>query len=180
LVVNDTYGITGSVSILINVVSVYISISVGSLSINPQAGVTPGTPVNITVTVVNHSTRNETINLHVQLDPGGSQMKALGDAQFLNLTSFSSGKPVSIIWQTTGYVPRIYVVRASVDPVINQTDTSGVILLKYVQLVSAQPNAGLSLTVVSGVGVAVSLALLFGLGSLGRIFRKKPVDEDLV
>jgi hypothetical protein len=179
LTVSDSFNITGSLSLLITVLAVYINVAIGSFSIDPLAGVTRGTPVNIMVTVVNHSTRNETINLHVVLDPGGSQMKVLDDEKFLNLTALTYGKPVNIIWQTTGYVPRVYPFMASVDPVINQTDISGLTQVAYVQLVSSQPTSGLSLTVVSGIGVAVSLALLFGLGSLGRIFRKKPVDDDV-
>ena len=175
---NDTYGITGSVSILVNVLAVYVNIGVGSININPISGVTPGTPVNIVVTVVNHSTQNETINLHVVLDPVGSQRKDLKDAQFLNLTASTSAPPVKIVWDTTGYVAKVYQIEASVDPVPKQTDTSGLSQLSYVQLVSPQPAGRLSLTILSGIGVGVSLALLFGLGSLIRIFRRKPVDED--
>ncbi len=107
-------------------------------------------------------------------------MKNLQDKQFFNMTAFTYASPLTVVWDTTNYVPRIYPVTASVDPVINQTDISGLTQMAYVQLVSPQPTSGLSLTVVSGIGVAVSLALLFGLGSLGRIFRKKPFDEDVV
>ena len=180
LVVNDTYGITGILSIPISVLSVYISVGVGSVNITPLSGVTPGTPVNIVVRVVNHSTQNENVSLHIILDPGGSQMKDLQDKQFFNMTASTYASPLTVVWDTTNYVPRIYPVTASVDPVINQTDISGLTTVAYVQLVSPQSTSGLSLTVVSGIGVAVSLALLFGLGSLGRIFRKKPFDEDVV
>ena len=178
LVVNDTYGITGYVSLLISVFSVYISVSINSLVIDPSAGVIPGTLVHIEVVAYNHSTVNENVSLHVVLDPGGSRMKNLGDTSH-NLTKFGYAS-VSIPWDTAGYNPRIYAVLARVDPVANQTDTSGLVEIAYAQLVWPSPTGRLSLTVVSGIGVAVALALLFGLGSLGRVFRRKPVDDETV
>ncbi len=177
LAVNDTYNAVGYVTVKIQVTDIRLDIGVDSINAKPVFRVLVGTPVNVTAVGENLSTSAVNVTLEIFV---GSTL--LANKTFLNVHSHSSTVPLSVIWDTHGFSPKIYKVEAIVPPI---RDSSGRIIegdavkgvdtnnmgLVFVQLVE-NPGSGLvslSLIQTTGLGIIV----LIGIGVAIGFFSKR-------
>ncbi len=181
LQVTDNFGITSSKSFLLEVIRIWVDLSIESPFLVPSVGVLPGTPVEITVRVSNLSVLdNETPTVHIFVENA-----SLTSYQFGLMTSGNKAS-FTYMWNTASYAPGAYLIKATVDPVTNSTtgqvidnNTSDKVGYGWVQLIEPLPPGfgsflGLSLTQTLGVSIIAIFALGFGYGSLAKLFRKKP------
>jgi len=177
LTVNDTYNAVGYFTMQVQVTDLRLDLGVDSVNAKPVFRVLVGTPVNVTAVGENLSTSAVNVTLEIFV---GSTL--LANKTFLNVHSHSSTVPLSVIWDTHGFSPKIYKVEAIVPPI---RDSSGRIIegdavkgvdtnnmgLVFVQLVE-NPGSGLvslSLIQTTGLGIIV----LIGIGVAVGFFSKR-------
>jgi hypothetical protein len=171
LAVVDSYGITAYASVIVQVISVYISLLVSSVGAIPQFKVYPGVIVVISVTVVNNSTFPENGTLVVDVEG-----QVVGATQSYHLAAFRQQTTISTSWNTSGYAPRVYRIDAMIPPILNENRTSNV-GTAFVQLIS-QPVSGLlslGLLQTGGLSILILVGVVFG---LSRFLRRKPIVEE--
>jgi hypothetical protein len=167
----DSYGITAYASVIVQVISVYISLLVSSVGAIPQFKVYPGVIVVISVTVVNNSTFPENGTLVVDVEG-----QVVGATQSYHLAAFRQQTTISTSWNTSGYAPRVYRIDAMIPPILNENRTSNV-GTAFVQLIS-QPVSGLlslGLLQTGGLSILILVGVVFG---LSRFLRRKPIVEE--
>jgi hypothetical protein len=134
--------------------------------------VLPGTRVNITAIGENGSSSIEDVT--IAITAGG---KVLKNQTFPSVSAHSLAPPVSVIWDTTGFLPRAYKIQAVVSPL---RDSSGRIIEDnlanniqsvFVQLVEIPGRTFVSLSLLQTTGL--SLVVLVGLGGVASFLFKK-------
>lgn len=194
----DSDGVSWKTTLVVQIVHLFIKLSVSELTIDHQFNSVPGTQIHISVKIQNHSTIGERANLTIYLDN-----RALISHPFsLNASGsqFGTGGQLSVYWNTSGYAPRAYAVSASlcrqhcstIDP---QSGLSGIVSAQtvqgsllygenvtsestqtsYVILIIPQVLGALSLGLLqtAGLGILVVVAVALGLAR----FLKKPSYE---
>ncbi len=184
LTIWDTYGADASISIQVEVILIFIDLALNFVAADRTQGVLPGAVLNVTVEVKNNSFKTE--NATVSVNVGKS---SLGTKTLPNLGAFTRGD-TSVLWDTSGWTPAVYRIQARIDPVRNGTgfvienDTSNNVGVAYVQLLTPMPSSyglflGLNLVDSTLLGLIVVVGLGASAGFIGRIFRKKPLDEEV-
>ncbi len=176
LLVNDTLGITWTVTKVVTVQYVWVDVTHSAIDIDNRFNVLLGTVVHISVSVINNSTLPAPATLTMSLDTG-----TILASQSFNLTARgtpfgTSGKVGPVAWDTTGYPVRAYRISVAVYSPVHQNFTSDKQASAFVQLIYSQPPGGLlsfSLLESSGVSILVIVALVAGLSR----FRRKPSWE---
>jgi hypothetical protein len=166
----DSYGITAYTAVTIQVISAYIDLNVGDVKASPQSTVFPGTPVQVTAIIENNSTLAEPANVTISLDTG----YVLGKENLGLLAPFRSTATVGpVVWDTTGYSPRIYRIDVKVAIVAGENITSNNVGSVYVDLahvpdfaLNASPST-VSLT--RGVPGAVTITVAGEYGFTGTL-----------
>jgi len=183
LTIWDTYGADASISIQVEVILIFIDLALNFVAADRTQGVLPGAVLNVTVEVKNNSFKTE--NATVSVNVGKS---SLGTKTLPNLGAFTRGD-TSVLWDTSGWIPAVYRIVARIGPVRNGTgfvienDTSNNVGVAYVQLLTPMPSSyglflGLNLVDSTLLGLTVVIGLGASAGFIGRIFRKKPLDEE--
>ena len=184
LTIWDNHGADASLSIQVEVILIFIDLALNFVAADRTQGVLPGAVLNVTVEVKNNSFKTE--NATVSVNVGKS---SLGTKTLPNLGAFTRGD-TSVLWDTSGWTPAVYRIVARIDPVRNGTgfvienDTSNNVGVAYVQLLVPLPSSyglflGLNLVDSTLLGLIVVVGLGASAGFIGRIFRKKPLDEEV-
>lgn len=177
LTVNDTYGVEGYTTMLIQVVDIRLDLSVDSISASPVFRVLAGTPVNITAVGDNLSTDAENVTLEIVV--GGT---VLANKTFPNVPGHTSTLPLTKVWDTHGFAPKIYRVQAIVPPV---RDSSGKIIeddvvngvdsnnmgFVFVEIVEPAGSGLISLSLVETTGLGI--IVLAGVGAAAGLFSRR-------
>jgi hypothetical protein len=176
LTVQDSLGIRYSLTKPVNVTYIFIDVTYGSVTVDHQFGVYPGTVVHVTAQVENNSTASINATLTISLDTGqllGSGSFSLSQRGGANATIGSLG-PVS--WDTTNLPARVYRIEVRVGSDVPQNVTNDKSTSTFVQLIVQPPGGNLSLGLfqTTGLGIIVIVALAAGLAR----FRKKPSWEN--
>jgi len=158
------------------VIAVYIQLIAGQITIEPKFGVHPGAIVKITANVINNGSIAESSNMTISVEG-----RLLGDrpSQPFSVGPFHQATSVTVTWDTTGYVPRVYRVSAIILEPSAANSTKGNVGTAYVQLIEPLPSGSLSLSLAetTGLGIVVLAAIVFTVTRL----RRKPsfADEPL-
>jgi hypothetical protein len=177
LAVNDTYNAVGYVTMKIQVTEIRLNLGVDSINAKPVFRVLVGTPVNVTAVGENLSTN--ALNVTLEIFVGST---VLANKTFSNVHSHFSTDPLTVIWDTHGFSPKIYRVEAIVPPV---RDSSGRIIeddavkgvdsnnmaSAFVQLVEPTGSSLLSLSLIQTTGLSV--VVLIGIGVAAGFFSKR-------
>ncbi|HVH14675.1 MAG TPA: PKD domain-containing protein [Candidatus Angelobacter sp.] len=157
LIVNDTFGITGIATISLAVGRVWIQLGIGSLDANPRSQVIPGTRVNVTVQMQNLSTTNQSAQVSVLVNRGilGNQTLLTKTCSLLRPSGSCSS---STVLDTSNLTARVYELTANAQLTVTnstlfQNDTSASSRIIFLWLVTALPNAGLSIAQGSLIGI---------------------------
>ncbi len=176
LTVTDSYGITGSKSVLVHVARFFLDLTVSSFSATPQLQVYPGTLITIQAQVTNLGTRNATSTLEISIEG-----RVLLDRRPVFIRSDNGVNQSQATWDTTGFTPRAYRIDALVSFVRNSTTgqiienvTSNNLNSLYVQLIEPPGRSLLSLGLLptASLGIIVVIGVGFGGGLLSRLRRK--------
>src|SRR6266516_160102 len=176
LTVTDSDGISWSSTLIVPVIAVYIQLIAGQITIEPKFGVHPGTIVKIIANVINNGSIAESSNMTISVEG-----RLLGDraSQSFSVGPFHQAISVTVTWDTTGYVPRVYRVSAVILEPSTANSTKGNVGTAYVQLIEPLPSGSLSLSLAetTGLGIVVLAAIGFTVTRL----RRKPsfADEPL-
>jgi hypothetical protein len=169
--VTDNYGVSWSFTKIVEVVNIFIDLLASPPSSKPELGVYVGTPVHISANVRNNSTipiQNATIMVSVE----GQLLKR----QSFNLDSIGGTGQItgtaSVVWNTTGLIPRVYRIDAYVPPVPNQNTTASNYAFSYVQFIVPPPTGSASLSLFQSTGIGI--LVLIGAGLALFRFRRKP------
>jgi hypothetical protein len=180
LTVNDTYGITGLGSVVINVGKIWVQLSVDRFTINPSTPVVPGTPVRVDIQISSlYSTINATSNVSVVLDNGEHGNKTLISQSYF-LTPSGHANPSTYTLDTSPYRPNVYRIVASIglqgaNSTLHLNDTSTSVATVFLQLIQPMPsNASLSLFQFGGLGLGIIIVLYAVFIVFKRFFRAKP------
>jgi PKD repeat protein len=176
LAVTDSYGISWSETMTVPVISVYIQLLVGQITIEPRYRVSPGALVKITADVINNSTLPESSNMTIAVE--GLILGGQASKQF-SLGPFRQHTSLTVDWDTTGYVPRVYRVDAIVIQPKGANSTKGNIGSGYVQLIDPMPSGSFSLSLLETTGLGI--VLLAAIGFVVTRLRRRPsyADEPL-
>lgn len=176
LTVTDSDGISWSKSLIVPVIAVYIQLIAGQITIEPKFGIHPGTVVKITASVINNGSIAESSNMTISVE--GRQ---LGDreSQSFSVGAFHQAASVTVTWDTTGYIPRVYRVSAVILQPSAANSTKGNVGTAYVQLIEPLPSGSLSLGLAETTGLGIVVLAVIGF-TVTRL-RKKPsfADEPL-
>jgi len=176
LTVIDSYGISWSSTQIVPVIAVRIQLIAGQITIEPKFGIYPGAIVKIIANVINNGSIAESSNVTISVEG-----RVLGDrpSQSFSVGPFHQATSVTVTWNTTGYVPRVYRVSAVVLEPSGANSTKGNIGIGYVQLVDPQPSGSLSLSL--GETLGLGIVVLAAVGFTVTRLRRKPsyVDEAL-
>ena len=184
LTVWDTYGADASVSIQVEVILIFIDLALNFVAADRTQGVLPGVVLNVTVEVKNNSFKTENATISVSV-----AKTSLGTKTLSGLGAFARGD-ASVLWDTNGWTPAVYRIQARIDPVRDSTgfvienDTSNNVGVAYVQLLTPMPSGyglflGLNLVDSTLLGLIVVIGLGASAGFISRIFRKKPLSEEV-
>ncbi len=177
LIVTDTYGITWTKEVVLNVIAILIDLSVSDLTADQSGGVVPGTKVTITAKAFNGGTSKENASMEINLEG-----RVLKNVSFTNMMPGQEDKTI-VVWDTSNYVPRVYRVDAIIPPVRNAT--TGQIIENnifnnrkstWIQLVTPIPS-GLRLSLLPATGLSV--LVLAGLVFMASRLRKPARDGEL-
>ena len=171
LTINDSYGVLASKTILVNVISNWIELSVGDVSIDHVRQVYPGTVIHIRSNIINNSSIAENVTFFISLED-----KPLNNVTLpLNPYPFGATGNLTATWDTTGYSTRVYRIDAYALPVSGQNSTKHIKVSSYVQLVIPLSTGTLSLSLfqTTGLGVIVLVAIAFLVSRL----KKRPSWE---
>jgi hypothetical protein len=171
LTIEDSYGVLASKTILVNVISNWIELSVGGVSIDNLRQVYPGTVIHIRSNIVNNSSIAENATFFISLEDRVLSNRTLS----LNPYPYGATGSLNATWDTTGYSPRVYRIDAYALPVYGQNSTKHIKVSSYVQLVIPLSTGTLSLSLfqTTGLGVVVLVAVAFLFSRL----RKRPSWE---
>ena len=176
LTVTDSDGISWSSTLIVPVIAVYIQLIAGQMTIEPKFGVHPGTIVKIIANVINNGSIAESSNMTISVEG-----RLLGDraSQSFSVGPFHQAISVTVTWDTTGYVPRVYRVSAVILEPSAANSTKGNVGTAYVQLIEPLPSGSLSLGLAetTGLGIVVLAAIVFIVTRLRR--RPSFADEPL-
>jgi len=132
--------------------------------------------VKIIANVINNGSIAESSNMTISVEG-----RLLGDraSQSFSVGPFHQAISVTVTWDTTGYVPRVYRVSAVILEPSTANSTKGNVGTAYVQLIEPLPSGSLSLSLAetTGLGIVVLAAIGFTVTRL----RRKPsfADEPL-
>jgi len=178
LVVNDTYGATGYVTLLLNIGRLWVQLSINLLAASPSSLVIPGTKVTVTAIAVNLGTTNETTHLSVILDLGERGNQTLID-QTCPLLMPTGACSSSKILDTSTLKPNVYRLEATTlldvtnsTLYMNSTATSS--RSTFIWLVPPIGDAGLSVGEVSGLAIGIIVAAYAAFVFVGKLVRRKP------
>jgi len=135
LTVTDSFGISWSVTRMVQVVYLFIDVGIASLTVAPSTSVPVGTHVNIIAVVDNNSTIVEAANTTIRV---GNQQIATNT--FVNMSPRSQ-QTLAGIWDTTGFTPGTYTIEASVAPIPGANITSDDVKAVSVQLFQSSDKA---------------------------------------
>jgi hypothetical protein len=181
LIVNDTDGITGYSTQSLIVGRLWVQLEIGSFSANPSSQVVSGTRVNVTVSVQNLGTTNQTALLSVVLVLGDVGNQSLIN-QTCTLLHPNNACSSSIILDTTGFKPKVYRVIADAQlPAINSTffmnDTSASSHSAYIQILQPILQGSLSVAQVAGIGIGVLVVAYAAFFVVQRLARRNPEES---
>jgi hypothetical protein len=177
LSVNDTYNAVGYATVKIQVTDFRLNLGVDSLTAKPVFRVLVGTPVNVTAVGENLSTN--ALNVTLEIFVGST---VLANMTFPNVHSHSSTVPLTVIWDTHGFSPKIYRVEAVVPPIrdsngriieddaVKGVDTNNMALV-FVQLVETAGSGIVSLSLIQTTGLGI--VVLIGIGVAAGFFSKR-------
>jgi len=170
----DTYGIVAYTTIIVTVVHIYKDLTFRGIVVTPQYRVYPGTPVKIDVDVINNSTLPLNGTLTV-----GVEGRVLTANQNYSLGAFRKEIIISVTWDSTGYVPRVYRIDATIPPASGENNTANNKLSAFVQLITPMTSGLLSLGLLQtgGLGILVLIGIGVGVSLLRRRTRRE--EEDL-
>jgi len=188
LSVSDSAGVVWTTTIVVPIAHLKVQLSVGEIDIDHQFNANPGTHINITAHIVNTSTIAERASLNITVE-GASP--ALGTENFTLQPSGGTGQ-LSVLWDTTGLVPRVYGIVVTIGNVISaqkivtaahpegifvtfQNDTSNTQRTSYVLLILPMITGNFSLNLFQTFGLGAIILIAAGAG-LAR-FLKKPSYE---
>lgn len=173
LTVIDSYGISWSSTQIVPVIAVRIQLIAGQITIEPKFGNYPGAIVKIIANVINNGSIAESSNVTISVEG-----HVLGDrpSQSFSVGPFHQATSVTVTWNTTGYVPRVYRVSAVVLEPSGANSTKGNIGIGYVQLVDPQPSGSLSLSL--GETLGLGIVVLAAVGFTVTRLRRKPSYAD--
>jgi hypothetical protein len=155
----------------VNVISNWIELSVGDVSIDHVRQVYPGTVIHIRSNIINNSSIAENVTFFISLED-----KPLNNVTLpLNPYPFGATGNLTATWDTTGYSTRVYRIDAYALPVSGQNSTRHIKVSSYVQLVIPLSTGTLSLSLfqTTGLGVIVLVAIAFLVSRL----KKRPSWE---
>ena len=176
LTVTDSDGISWSKSLTVPVIAVYIQLIAGQITIEPKFGVHPGDIVKIIANVINNGSIAESSNMTIAVE---GRLLGHQATQSFSVGPFHQAISVTVTWDTTGYVARVYRISAVVLEPSGANSTKGNVGIAYVQLIEPLPSGPLSLGLAetTGLGIVVLGAIVFTVTRL----RRKPsfADEPL-
>ncbi len=178
LTVYDDEGVSWVTTILVNIQSINIVLSVAGITVDPQF-VIPGTLVHITAQILNIGTVPERATLTIWLE----QQKILKSGNF-TLAAVGGSGSLNATLSTSGFAPRAYAIIIKITSVISavtvggkyvtfQNDTRGDQVSAYLFLVAPLLTGSLGLFQTAGLGILVLVAAALALAR----FRRKPSYE---
>jgi hypothetical protein len=165
--VTDSYSITVSRSIIVNVHEIWIELSVGDVQVDHRTGVSAGTVIHIVSHILNNGVFPENATLTISLE-----------GKMLSKNTFplqhNDGQSLSATWDTTGYATRVYRIDSIATPPPGANSTLHSIVSSYVQLIDPLP-LGLKLGLAQTVGIGI---LVIGVVvAVASRFKKRPAWE---
>jgi hypothetical protein len=191
LTVTDTDRISWSKTQVVNVSHFLIDLSTQDLTGTPKDFVTPGAEINITATVKNAGTfpLNGSVSIILEVSQAKGLNKTLAQTPIMNLGPTST-TTLSVLWNTTGYDPKVYRVDAVIPSIINwpiraggnvtyynETDTTNNVKSVWIQLVTPF-SAGLSPSLLETTGIGI-LVIVGGGITVSRVRRRRPPPDFL-
>jgi hypothetical protein len=190
LSVADSAGVDWITTIIVPIAHLKVQLSVGEVDIDHQFNVNPGTHINITAHIVNTSTIAEKASLNITVE-GASP--ALGTGNFTLQPAGGTGR-LSVVWDTSGLVPRVYGIVVTVGNVISaqkivtaahpegifitfQNDTFNTQRTTYVLLILPMVTGNFSLNLIQSVGLGALVLVAAGAG-LVRILKKPSYESE--
>jgi PKD domain len=181
VVANDTYGITGYVTLSLFVGRLWVQLAIGSFSASPASQVVAGTPVNVTVSVQNLGTTNQTAQLSVTLSLGIHGNQSLIN-QTITLLPPNGSYSSSAVLDTTGFNPKAYHLVATAQLLTTNStffmnDTSASSHSAYIWLVNPLPGSSLSVGGLAGISIGILIAAYAAFFLIGKLVRRKPEES---
>lgn len=179
LYVLDNETVSWGVTQIVNVVAVFIDVTVVGLTVSPQFNVYPGTVVSVSASVYNNSTLPETGNLTITFEG-----KSLGPSAFGSFkldgrggNGPNTGTLSSVSLNTTGLSPRVYRIEATAAPVKDENITSSHVAYAFIQLVEPRPAGlfSLSLLQTSTLGIVIVVGVAF---AAARLFKRPSYESE--
>ncbi len=193
--VEDSYNVTGSITVSVNVLSADIDVGIDSIDISPTSGLglQSGTSVTITTVVQNYGGR--AVNGTAQIILIGPTNTTLGQTSFCPVNC--DNPPLlpyhyitfQVKWDTSGRPPNVYLVDAITPPlqfwdavrntyngtIVKDSNPKNDVLHAFIQII-LPPIGGLSLLTSAGLTVAAIGVIGYG---ISRLRRRSMSDDSL-